>query len=218
MKHLQLQIGKKQVLYPSIFLIWLFNISAVIGISLGYMEWFTSKTPLNMLLTFSLFLLVFRLDSMKKMLLFSLFFIGGMFVEWLGVSYGLLFGDYHYGRHFGPKFEGVPWLIGINWAILTFVTGAIASGLVPRFWPKVVLGAFLMVFLDFFMEVSASVFDFWHWEEAVAPLQNYIAWFGVAFLFHWILQRFREQGNTTFAYHLYAAQLFFFVYFFFWNG
>ena len=157
------------------------------------------------------------MNSGKKIALFITFFLGGMFVEWLGVSYGLLFGDYHYGRHFGPKLEGVPWLIGVNWAILTFVTGAIAQQWFKAFWLKVSAGAFLMVFLDFFMEVSASKFDFWHWDEAVAPLQNYVAWFGVALLFHWILQRFKGEGNVTFAYHLYAAQLFFFVYFFFWH-
>ena len=107
----------------AIFLIWLFHISAIIGISMGNHDWFVGKTPINLLLCLALFIWVFPIDSFRKWIAFVLFFSGGMLAEWLGVNFGLLFGDYAYGQNLGPKLDGVPFLIGVNWALLTFVIG-----------------------------------------------------------------------------------------------
>ena len=109
----------------SIFIVWLFHLSALVGISLGYQDWFMTKTPLNLCIVSVLFLWVYPMDKMLKFLAFVIFFMGGMFAEWLGVNYGILFGDYAYGANFGPKLDGVPFLIGINWALLTFITATI---------------------------------------------------------------------------------------------
>lgn len=44
---------KKFVHHFSVFLIWLFSISGILGIlNEDYTDWFLSKTPLNLLLTF----------------------------------------------------------------------------------------------------------------------------------------------------------------------
>ncbi|MFT5168751.1 MAG: putative membrane protein, partial [Saprospiraceae bacterium] len=61
---------------------------------------------------------------------------------------------------------------------------------------------------------SAPIFDFWRFENGIAPLKNYIAWFGIAILFHFIFQSLKLKGDTKLAYHLYAAQLIFFIYFY----
>jgi len=96
----------------SIALIWLFHLTAIIGVSIGYEQWFVSKTPINLSLCLVLLLWSFPNKSWQLGLGIGLFFIGGMLVEWLGVSYGLFFGDYEYGSNLGPKIEGVPWFIG----------------------------------------------------------------------------------------------------------
>ncbi|MBT8205902.1 MAG: carotenoid biosynthesis protein [Eudoraea sp.] len=177
-----------------------------------------SKTPLNMLLIMGLTILVFPVDSWKKGLLFFGIGIASIFAEWLGVNYGLIFGEYEYGMNFGPKIDGVPYLIGVNWAFLTFATAAIATKWLQNFWARIGFGAALMVVLDFFLEESAPRFDFWYWDQGYPPLQNFLGWFVLAFLFHMLFQGMKLKGNSLFSHHLYVSQLIFFVFFFFWKG
>ncbi len=198
----------------SIGLVWLFHLSAIIGITIGYTDWFITKTSLNLLLAFGLLAWNYPLNSPKKGLLTALFFVAGMLVEWIGVQYGFLFGTYHYGQNLGPKLDGVPWLIGINWAMLVLITGAISNYLFRHIFWKAVCGSALMVFLDFFMEFSAPVFDFWVWEADAAPFRNYVAWFFIAAVLHTIYQLFKVKGDMRFSAHLYMAQLVFFAYFY----
>jgi putative membrane protein len=195
--------------------IWLFHISALIGISLGHLDWFISKTPLNLMVCLLLFLLIYPLNEGKKIMAFGLFFICGMFAEWLGVNYGILFGNYHYGSNFGPKLDGVPLLIGVYWALLTFITAAVMDYLALHRLVKVCIAAILMVVLDFFMEHSAPQFDFWTFEGGYAPMENYITWFLLALLFQGILHWLKISGNRTISLHLYLAQLVFFLFFYF---
>jgi bisanhydrobacterioruberin hydratase len=208
----------------SLYLIWLFHLSAMIGISIGYADWFMSKTPLNLLLVFVLLLLCFSERPLRFWIAVLIFFCGGMLLEWVGVHYGFLFGTYEYGSNLGPKLDGIPYFIGINWALLTLNTGLIASSLVRqssiaerKLKNKIIraaIGATLMVFLDIFLEFAAPIFDFWVFEGGMAPLQNYVAWFGFSFIFHLIYQSLDLRGDTTFAWHLYLAQLLFFAYFY----
>lgn len=209
---------RKFLNYFSVFLLWLFSLSAIVGIYAGQQDWFMSKTPLNMLLILGLTILVFPLNSWKKGLLFLSIGLLSIFAEWLGVNYGLIFGEYEYGANFGPKIGGVPYLIGVNWAFLTFATGAMTSSWFKTFWARVVSGASLMVILDYFLEESAPRFDFWYWDLGYPPLQNFIGWFVLAFIFHAMFQRLKIKGNTLFSHHLYALQLLFFIFFFFWKG
>lgn len=201
----------------SIGFLWLVHISAIIGISIGYLEFFIPKTPLNLILAFIMLVWIFPLHSTKNILLTLFFFTAGMLVEWIGVHYGFLFGEYYYGDNLGPKLDGVPWLIGVNWAVLVIITGVMANQMFQSRFKRILAGAGLMVFLDFFLEVSAPVFDFWVWENGVAPLQNFIAWFAIAALLHFVFQSFKMKGNSMFSRHLYYCQLAFFAWFYFYN-
>jgi len=205
------QINRQRV---SIILIWLFHITAMIGVTIGFETWFVTKTPINLSLIFILMLWNFQERSKKLAFGLLCFFAGGMFLEWVGVQFGFLFGSYEYGDNLGPKILGVPWFIGINWAILTIISGAIASKWTQNKWFRILIGASLMVFLDFFLEYSAPIFDFWTFEQGIAPLRNYIAWFGISIIFHFIYQSLKLRGDSIFSLHLYVAQLLFFVYFY----
>ncbi len=205
----------KHKLALAITIIWLFHISAIIGVTMGYQNWFISKTPFNLSLSLLLFVWVYPLHNTKTILAFGVLFILGFFAEWLGVTYSLLFGTYAYGSNFGIKLSGVPYLIGAYWAILTFITRIMVAPIKTNHWIKISLAALLMLFLDYFMEHSASIFDYWTFKNNVVPLQNYSTWLVVAFVFQIILHLFKIKGNKTFAYHYYAAQLVFFVYFYF---
>lgn len=211
---LNIDLLKTNKLVIGVFIIYLFHISAIIGVTIGYESWFITKTPLNLLIMFAMLIWVFPLDSAKKMLAAMIFMMSGMVVEWLGVNYSLLFGTYEYGSNLGPKIGGVPLLIGINWAILVLVTGEISNSIKVSKWLKIFIGAALMVLLDFFMEVPAPVFDFWTFEGGVAPLSNYIAWFAIAAILHYIFRAMKIEGNFKFSMHLYICQFLFFAYFY----
>lgn len=201
----------------SIFIIWLFQLSAIIGISLGYHDWFIGKTPLNLLIMATLLVLNFPIKSRKKIIIVLSFIAISILLEWIGVHYGILFGQYTYGQNLGSKIDGVPILIGVNWAVLIFCTAAIADNLLKDRILKILLGALLMVFLDFFIETSAPLFDFWTWEIGFAPLRNFVAWFFISAALHFIYHQSKIKGDFTFSSHLYAAQLIFFGYFYWFH-
>ncbi|MFP4846374.1 carotenoid biosynthesis protein [Winogradskyella sp. PE311] len=206
----------KYHLHLSIVILWLFHGSAIIGISLGFSNWFIEKTPLNLTVSLLLFLFIYSLNSFKKIGAFLLFFSLGLFAEWLGVNYQLLFGSYYYGNNFGVKLDGVPYLIGIYWALLTFVTAAILDYTKWHRIVKIVLAALFMVFLDFVMEFSAPILDFWHFEGGMPKFENYFTWFLLGIIFQYILKQLKIEGNKLFCLNLYVAQLIFFLFAYFY--
>lgn len=205
-------LGKSEL---SIFLIWLVTISGMIGISMGMGDWFLPKTPFNLLM--GLILLIWNFppkNNWKTIIIWPTVFLIGMGVEILGVNYGLLFGDYHYGENLGWKVLGVPLLIGVNWMVLTFLSAFISKQLLKNKWMAFMSGALLMVGLDFFIEPIAPIFDFWHWDIGHAPLQNFIAWFGVALILQILVDKIIPQKNHAFPFHHFAAQTVFFIFFY----
>ena len=199
----------------SIFLLWLFTISSLIGISLGHLEWFITKTPINLMLGFLLLLINVPLGNGKGRRTFLVLFLAGMCIEILGVIRGDIFGVYHYGENLGFKVWGVPLMIGIYWAVLTTVTSQIARGLFNSLWTIAIVGASLMVGLDFLMEQLAHTFDFWHFTDGIAPFQNYVTWFLMAFALQILAWKFIPKGGSTFSFHLYMNQIVFFAVTFF---
>ena len=134
-----------------------------------------------------------------------------MVAEGLGVNYGLIFGSYSYGDALGWKIWGVPWLIGVNWAILVICTAAIADHLQEQLWMKILLGVGLMLLLDAVIEPIAPILDFWTFEGGTAPSQNYLGWFLVALPLHVFYHLFKVKLEGTFTHHLYLLQVLFFT-------
>ena len=201
--------NKKLQVSLGIFCIWLFHISGILGIYLGDTDWFITKAPLNLTVSFVIFMLLFPVDSIKKNILFLSFFLIGMLVEWLGVQYELLFGTYSYGENLGLKFDGVPFLIGIYWAMLTFITAELAKKMGFKNRLKITVAALLMTGLDFLMEQSAPAFDFWEFKGPI-PLNNYIDWFFIGLIMQILLHFGNVAGNVRIALHLFLAQVLFF--------
>jgi putative membrane protein len=197
-------------LWISIFLVWLFHVSAIIGIQLGHEDWFLPLTPLNLLLCFGLALWNIPQLNAKDLALMLVPFASGMVAEWLGVNFGLIFGDYSYGNNLGPKIWGVPWMIGINWAILVFISASMAHKWTKNLFLGAAIGATLMVLLDIIIEQVAPYFDFWEFECNIVPLQNYIGWFVVSFLAHLIYQKFFHKHQFTLGVWMYLAFVVFF--------
>lgn len=166
----------------SIFTVWLFHISATIGIYSGYQDWFLPLTPLNMLLCLGIIIWNIPQVNGRDVILLGIPFTLGMVAEILGVNYGLIFGSYDYGSNLGWKVFGVPLTIGINWTILVFITASIAQNWTKNRVLGALIASVLMVLLDLLIEAVAPEFDFWEFEGGEVPLQNYVGWLAVAFI------------------------------------
>ncbi len=183
--------------------------SGILGIFFGDSAWFISTTPLNLILSLALLLLNSN-DLNKIVMIACLAFILGMFAEILGVNYGLIFGNYVYGKTLGPKMFNVPILIGYNWAMVLIITAGIAQKISKKIGIRLFAGMFLMLFLDVLIEPVAPYLDFWTFKSGIAPTQNYIGWAVVSFPLHFLYYKFGIKKNNQFSIHLYFAQILFF--------
>ena len=110
-------------------------------------------------------------------------FLTGLILEMIGVNTGKIFGAYKYGENLGPKIFNTPWMIGVNWVMLSYLTASLSKQWISNNWLRVIYGAFLMLLYDFFLEQSAPGMDLWSWSSGVVPELNYISWAIAAIVF-----------------------------------
>ncbi|MDG2226914.1 MAG: carotenoid biosynthesis protein [Flavobacteriales bacterium] len=205
----------KNKIFISIFIIWLFNLSGIVGILSSYSAWFLGYTSLNLLIY--VVLIIWNLENISKKVLiaFSIPFFIGFFTEYLGVNYGLLFGTYSYGNNLGIKIWGVPLMICVNWGLLTIITADLSRVIHKNIFVRSLLGGVLMMILDLIIEVSAPRFDFWQFENNTVPLKNYIAWFIIGSVAHYLYNQISLKTHVKLSIHILVAITFFFVCFLF---
>ncbi len=106
----------------------------------------------------------------------------GWWIEYVGVHGGWLFGDYIYGDVLGPKWRGIPFVLGVNWILVVYVVATTIAMALPRVatWQRILLGAACLTLLDVLIEPTAIALDYWTWAAGVPPLQNYVGWFVVS--------------------------------------
>lgn len=162
-------------------LVLLFHLTGFVGLAFSHDPAFYLKfTPLTLLLTAGL-LAAFQPQRNWNFWLFGmLVFLTGFVAEFLGVQTGKIFGTYAYGHTLGPKWADVPWLIGLNWVVLTYLAGMLAAYLPVPSWVRILVGAALMVGFDLCLEPVANRLDFWQWAGNVIPLKNFRDWFLLA--------------------------------------
>ena len=197
----------------SIFIIWLFNISGILGILSTYSDWFLRLTPIN--LSMYVILILWNIDDFSKKVLvaFSIPFVIGFLTEFLGVNYGLIFGSYTYVDNLGLKLGGVPFMICVNWAVLTIITADLSSIFHKNIVVQSLLGGFIMMLLDIMIEVSAPRFDFWEFENSIIPLKNYIAWFVIGSIAHYLYRLINIKTDKKLSIHIFVAiTIFFFTF------
>lgn len=200
--------------------LYIIHLSALIGVYLGYIQWFLSKT---WAILFLIFLVIW--DGLpKKSIKISwpipaIFFIG-FIAEWLGVKFGFLFGDYSYGANLGMKLDDIPIIMGINWVILSLAT----RGIIQRFFKfpviKILVSSVLMVSLDVLLEPLAPRLDYWSFDTMVAPLSNYMGWLVYSILMQSLLELVQFKGHFNISVHILIIQVFFFgsLYFLLFNS
>lgn len=194
-----------------ISLLVIFYTVGVIGLSFdAYREDFLSLSFFNLALSFFL-LLLGRMEHSKKLYAFILFaFLVGMSAEWIGVHTGFLFGNYHYGESLGFKMLGVPFIIGINWAMLVIISASVAKHMRVHKWLQILIATSLMVLLDVLIEPVAIVSDYWVWDGPI-PISNFVGWFIITLLLHTIYFRINLAEANKVGVALYFIQVIFFI-------
>lgn len=182
-------------------------------------------------------------------------------MEALGVATGAIFGEYEYGPTMWFQWLGVPFVIALNWCVLTLACNEVAIQIMERLFPTTapttsatpptpttpptfplssgeglgvrlraqrasppptrnyplpitlspLIAAMLTALYDVTIEPVAIALDYWQWGGGEIPLQNYLAWAGIAFLISLPLYVFRIRFRSPVLLVYFFAQLFFFV-------
>lgn len=158
-------------------------------------------------------------------------------MEAVGVATGAVFGEYAYGPTMWFQWLGVPFVIALNWCVLTLACNELACRVMERITSvafngvpppttanhlslityrsslilTAALAAIMTALYDVAIEPVAIALDYWQWGGGEIPLQNYLAWAAIAFLIslplHVLKIRFRSPVLLVYLF----AQLFFFL-------
>ncbi len=190
-------------------------VSGIIGMYTPWREWFVGLTPASLLLSLGLLLWNHPKFDARTTGWLVLAFLAGFLAEVVGVNTGLIFGQYQYGDVLGPKIWHTPWMIGVNWVIVTYCANEALARWLPAGAPMPLLavaGGAACTALDALIEPVAIRLGFWAWADGIPPLHNYIGWFVVASLvsaaYQWQMGR---ALRNPFAPVLLAWQIAFFV-------
>ena len=123
---------------------------------------------------------------------------------------GHIFGSYTYGPTLYGQFLHVPIVIALNWTLLILATNTLAGLFTHRPVFRSLLAGLAIVGFDLLVEPVAIALDYWTWAGGAVPLQNYLAWLVIGFLFSLPLNvwRIRYDSVALLAYLL--AQVLFF--------
>lgn len=171
----------------------------VFGItSQDYRNSFLSLSAINLYISF-LILIIARKSKVGLWYIFIAFtFLIGMTVEWIGVHTGYLFGNYEYGQNLGQKFDGIPYVIGCNWAVIVVSSASLAKHLFRHSYLTPILASVIMVGLDILMEPVAISSDFWSWTNGYIPIYNYVCWLLVGLVLQLIYHFFKlNEANKV---------------------
>ncbi|MBB4079144.1 putative membrane protein [Lewinella aquimaris] len=132
--------------------------------------------------------------------------------EAVGVATGAIFGEYAYGATMWWQWLGVPFVIALNWCVLTLATNDLAERIIGKQpWLVAGLASVLIAVYDVAIEPVAIKLDYWQWAGGSIPLQNYLMWAVVAFMISLPLQLLRIRFRSPVLVVYLFAQLFFFM-------
>jgi putative membrane protein len=194
-------------------LIIIFHLVGIVGLSVPETQpLFLDLVPYHLLLMAGILFFTHDRFGKKFVLFFLLMFVAGFAVEWAGVHTGMLFGTYTYGPTLGFGIDGIPLIMGINWFLLVYSVGVTLqySG-IKHIALRILVGALVLVLLDFVIEPAAVKFNYWHWAGGEAPLNNYICWFVLGTILLLLFELFRFKKQSIVGVVLLISQFIFFI-------
>ena len=118
----------------------------------------------------------------------------GFIAEYVGVSYGFLFGRYVYTGTLQPLLLGVPLVMACAWMILfSYVKQMLLPFKLSKLTEMTISGVW-MVAIDLLIDpLAANRLGYWRWIETGAyygvPARNFLGWFLVSFLIFGIVRQ-----------------------------
>lgn len=210
LKHYYLRVSSL-IVNHAILLLSIVHVVGIVGLLSPVSEYFRLLTPFTLILSGFVLWLGHR-DHSKDFYFFALFvFAFGFVIEFLGVRYGILFGNYAYGSSLGPKLMGVPVIIGLNWLLIIYCVGALTESLNLPITIKILLGSALAIAIDWLIEPVAMQYDFWTWKAGVVPIQNYLGWFFTSSIMLAGYHLLKVRADLRMALPYYFIQVFFFL-------
>lgn len=191
----------------------IFYLVGVLGLSLADTRpLFIRLVPFALILGFVGVLLFHEAKwDWKTFTAFVLVFISGFVIESVGVNTGIIFGEYQYGKTLGFQIFETPLIIGMNWLFLVYVSSSLTEGINSGKFISFLLPPVLMVVYDLVLEQVAPNLGMWNWNNDSVPLQNYFAWFVLAFLFVLVLRFFSIKTSNKIAPLIFILQFMFFL-------
>lgn len=195
----------------ALILLLIFYAVGIVGIAReSSRELFVSLSAFNLLLTLFLYAWGSQQNMLTWLYPFASAFTFGLIVEMVGVETGMLFGKYHYGDGLGPKVLQVPWIIGVNWFLLTASCLGVLAPLIRNKRNLMVFAALCTVVLDYVIEPVAINLDYWSWDYVDVPFRNYVMWFISAFLIQWFYKQLDFRPDQKMSLGVLLSQLLFF--------
>lgn len=145
----------------------------------------------------------------KSAIALAVIFVFGFLIEYIGITTGLLFGDYSYGNSLGLKWLDVPLIIGLNWFVIVAVSVNVVRWIK---WPVYILAfvaGIVATAMDALIEPFAIKNDFWEWSNNVIPLFNYLCWYAFATAFAFIYLKLSKEKNQVAIYLFFIWLVFF---------
>lgn len=172
---------------------------------------FTRLIPFALLLS-SAGLFFFHSEfNFKTKLIFTVICISAFIIETIGVNTGAVFGAYNYGKSLGLSAFDTPFIIGLNWLLLVYLSSSVMEKTNLPVFIQVPAAALIMVVYDLIVEQVAPGLDMWHWIDNNVPIKNYIAWFVIALIFHVAIKIFRIKTKNRLAGLILICQTIFFL-------
>jgi bisanhydrobacterioruberin hydratase len=118
----------------------------------------------------------------------------GFITEYVGVSYGFLFGRYVYTGTLQPLLLGVPLVMACAWMILfAYVKQMLLPFKLSKLTEMTISGVW-MVAIDLLIDpLAANRLGYWRWIETGAyygvPARNFLGWFLVSFMIFGIVRQ-----------------------------
>ncbi len=207
-KHHSLEQFKSKKAGISILIV--LHVVGAIGFVSPLSEWFVYLTPMNLLITAGMIWIDTERSQRRAWPVALAVMLIGYTAEVVGVKTGVIFGEYSYGEVLGWKVLEVPPLIGVNWLIVIWGAFALSHTIgVTQHYRWLTTGIFA-VGLDLIIEPVAIYFEFWTWESAKPPLQNYLAWFALAALLGLLFERYPLVKKPRLGVVAFICQILFF--------
>lgn len=204
----------KQKIIIGVLSIW--YLVGIIGFHSDFFHVFSILTPLSMMLSFWALYATSKKSDRLKLILLLIYFVG-LSVEVIGINTGIPFGTYVYLEGLGSKIMGTPWIIGLNWVLLSWAAVQSASYFsIQNKLFKWAIAILIMLIIDLVMEPVAPDLRMWVFEGSGPGFMNYLGWALVSALVHGFMVREVDDHRNHTALAIIGLQIIFFSSFQFW--